>query len=134
MLGSLPGSCEVKFRWLITVTGTSALEETGERSLCSYPASCVSPRPISYEPTRVGWGESMPQEKEMPDGGLLCASKSGVTRWRSSPKLLSVIALSLSRLSKMVASRRISSILMATSPSLGMHLLEDNSRQISHYC
>ena len=134
MLGSLPGGCEVNFRWLVTVTSTSALEETGERSLCFYPISCVSPRPIPYEPTRVGWGESILQEKEIPDGVILCENKSGVPRWRSSPKLISVIELSLSRLSKIVVSRRISSILMATSPRLGMHLSEDNSSWISHYC
>ena len=56
MLGSLPGSCGVNFRLLVTVTGTSALEGTGERSLFTYPVFCISLRPISYGPPKVDQG------------------------------------------------------------------------------
>ena len=97
IVGSFPGGCEASFRWLATVTGTSALEETGERSLCPYPGFCASLRLISHEPTGMGWGEPISQGCIF-GRRLLDVGKSGVVCWRFSPKLLSVIELSLGRL------------------------------------
>ena len=55
MLGSLPGSCEVNFRWLVTVTGTGALEETGE-GLASLPNILYKPEIIIVGTHKGGLG------------------------------------------------------------------------------